>query len=285
MPLAHEGSGAGIVPSPIDEDDMIRSPLRLTALAAMVALAISAAGCLDEPTQVSRDARPPAEPQGLYSVTGDGQVNLYWVRNTEPDFREYLVWRGPAFDGPYAKIGNVGSPAFVDQTPSNGQTYYYAVSAVDQAGNESDLSKEEVFDTPRPAGFGLVLVNAAGDPSGPSAYDFSSGTRRLSTDPSADFYYTVSGGVRLLVARDSNTEIQDAGFHSIDDLDFAPAQGWSPTHEVEAVVGHAYYVWTRDDHYAKVRIGALDASQATLDWAYQIAAGNPELHPQPGPRP
>lgn len=264
---------------------MIRSPLRLIALAGMLGLAISAAGCLDEPTHVSRDERPPAEPQGLYSVTGDERVNLYWVRNTEPDFREYLVWRGPAFDGPYTKLGTVGSPAFVDQTPTNGQTYFYAVSAVDQAGNESDLSKEEVFDTPRPAGFGLVLVNAAADPSGPSAFDFSTDTRRLSTDPNADFYYTVSGGTRLLVTRDSNTQIQDAGYHSIDDLDFAPAQGWSPTREVEAVVGHAYYVWTRDDHYAKVRIGAIDAGQVTLDWAYQIDTGNPELDPSPGPRP
>jgi hypothetical protein len=212
-------------------------------------------------------------------------VNLYWVRNTEPDFREYLVWRGPAFDGPYTKLGTVGSPAFVDRTPANGQTYYYAVSAVDQAGNESDLSKEEVFDTPRPAGFGLVLVSAAADPSGPSAYDFSTGTKRLSTDPNADVYYTVSGGTRLLVTRDSNTQIQDAGYHAIDDLDFAPAQGWSPTREVEAVVGHAYYVWTRDDHYAKVRIGAIDAGQVTVDWAYQIDTGNPELDPSPGPRP
>jgi hypothetical protein len=109
--------------------------------------------------------------------------------------------------------------------------------------------------------------------------------RRLSTDPRTDVYYTIEGGVRLLVARDLDTQIQDAGFHSIQDLDWAPDQGWSPTGTAEAVVGHAYYVWTRDNHYAKVRVGSLDASQVTMDWAYQIDPGNPELKPGTGPQP
>ena len=264
---------------------MTRSSRTLAALAGMGGLLLAVAGCLDEPTSVVRDSRAPAPPQGLYSVTGDGQVDLFWVRNTEPDFREYLVWRGPAFQGPYTKLGQTGSPTFVDQTAVNGQTYFYAISAVDQAGNESDLSKEEVFDTPRPAGLQLSLVDATSDPTGPSGYDFSTGTRRLATDPNTDFSYTVQGGTRLLVARDASTQIQDAGFHALDDLDWAPSQGWSPTHEVEAVAGHAYYLWTRDDHYAKVRISGLDASQVTVDWAYQIDAGNPELSPGGGPRP
>lgn len=265
---------------------MSRSLRSLVALAGTIGLSVFVAGCWDDdPVVVVADVTPPAPPQALFSVTGDGRVDLYWVRNTEPDFREYIVWRGPAFEGPYERIGNTGAPAFVDPSAVNGQTYFYAVSAVDQAGNDSDLSKEEVFDTPRPEGFGLTMVNAAADPTGPSGYDFSAGVRRLSTDPSTDIYYTVQGGIRLLRTRDANTEIQDGGFHAIADLDWAPAQGWTPTGEVEAIAGHAYYVWTRDNHYAKVRVSAIDGSQVTLDWAYQIDPGNPELKPGQGPTP
>src|SRR5262245_25102877 len=176
---------------------MKRSLRSLVAFAGAAGLSVFVAGCHEDvPVAPVVDVIPPAPPQALYSVTGDGRVDLFWVRNTEPDFREYIVWRGPKYEGPYDRIGNTNAPAFVDPGAVNGQTYYYAVSAVDQAGNESDLSKEVVFDTPRPEGFGLTVVNAAADPQGPSGYDFSAGVRRLSTDPRTDVYYTIEGGVR-----------------------------------------------------------------------------------------
>jgi hypothetical protein len=241
-------------------------------------LALAVAGCDEGPTAV-RDLAPPAAPQGVYSETGDGQVTLRWIRNTEPDLLQYYVWRGPAYDGPYHKLDATAATTFLDETAVNGTTYYYAVSAVDQSGNESELSAEHVFDTPRPEGLDLSLVNAAADPSGPAAYDFSSGALRLASDTSADVYYYVAGGVRLMVASNGQTNVQDAGYHELADLDWAPGAGWSPTGEVELIAGHAYYVWTSNDHYAKVRVTALDNSHVVLDWAYQLVAGNPELKP------
>jgi hypothetical protein len=241
-------------------------------------LALGVAGCDEGPTAV-RDLTPPAAPQGVYSETGDGQVTLRWIRNTEPDLRQYFVWRGPAYDGPYHKLDATVSTTFIDDTAVNGTTYYYAVSAIDQSGNESELSAEHVLDTPRPEGFGLSLVNAAVAPDGPAAYDFSAGELRLASDTSADVYYYVTGGVRLLVASNARTNVQDAGFHELADLDWAPDAGWSPVGEVELIPGHAYYVWTSDDHYAKVRVTALDNAHVVLDWAYQLVGGNPELKP------
>lgn len=244
-----------------------------------VLLLVALAGCDDDPVAV-RDVTPPAAPQGLYSVTGDGRVTLHWIRNTEPDFMNYFVWRGPAYDGPYTRMYSTTATTFVDESAVNAVTYFYAISAVDRSGNESDLSAESVFDTPRPEGFGLNLVNYATQADGPAGYDFSAGVRRLASDPSTDIYYTTgTGGIRFLVVRDDETFMQDAGYHELDELDWAPEGGWAVAYEVEAIPGHSYYVWTRDNHFAKVHVITVDNARVVLDWAYQLVPGNPELGP------
>jgi hypothetical protein len=252
---------------------------RASAVLAAALMALALIGCDDEPT-VAPDLTPPAAPQALSSVTGDGRVTLNWVRNTELDFLTYNVWRGPAYDGPFEKLGSTTSTTYVDETAENAVKYYFAVSAVDRSGNESALSVEAVFDTPRPEGFGINLVNAATNPGGLAGYDFSAGVRRTAGDVATDiFYSTGSGGLRFLVVRDDATFLQDAGYHELDKLDWVPDGGWAAAYEVEAILGHCYYVWTRDNHFAKVRVTGLDGTRVTLDWAYQLVAGNPELAP------
>jgi hypothetical protein len=246
-------------------------------VAALMALGL--AGCDDDPVVVP-DVTPPAAPQALSSVTGDGRVTLTWVKNTEPDFYMYRVWRGAEYGGPYDNLGSTATTTYVDETAENGVTYFFAVSAVDRSGNESALSVEAVFDTPRPEGFGLTLANATLDPDALAGYDFSAGTRRTADDIATDiFYATGSGGLRFLVVRDDETFMQDAGYHELDKLDWVPDGGWAAAYEVEAILGHCYYVWTRDNHFAKVRVTGLDGGSVTLDWAYQPVPGNPELTP------
>jgi len=47
---------------------------------------------------------------------------------------------------------------------------------------------------------------------------------------------------------------------------------------VEVIAGHTYIVWTRDDHYAKLRVSGFTRSYGILfDWAWQVAPANPEL--------
>ena len=41
---------------------------------------------------------------------------------------------------------------YVDDDVRNGSTYFYAVSAYDYDANESELTPEQVYDTPRPSG-------------------------------------------------------------------------------------------------------------------------------------
>ena len=91
-------------------------------------------------TITPRDVYPPAAPTGLRVAAGPGSIELAWDRNTEADLAGYRVYRsvnGRAWE----KIGDVSlAPAYSDRQVEAGKTYAYAVSAVDQAGNESPRS-------------------------------------------------------------------------------------------------------------------------------------------------
>jgi hypothetical protein len=255
-------------------------------LLALAALGLP--GCVDNSTAPPHDVTPPAAPRGLYSVTGDGQVSLYWMANTEGDVAGYRVYEAPCATGnscPYDRVGATSATQFVVGGLTDGVTRYYAVAAVDNAGNESALSVNDVFDTPRPAG-SATITNFLSD-STHAGWDFSA----FSVQPSygattADIFFGNNGSISEMFALDivglPTTEIQDAGFaSSLDAVDFAPNGGWSPTGSVELIPGHCYVVWTRDDHYAKFRVTGLPSSQVTFDWAYQTAPGNGELHARP----
>jgi fibronectin type 3 domain-containing protein len=86
------------------------------------------------------DEFPPAVPSGLTVVSGIGSIELVWDRNTEPDLRGYRVYRATG-DGPLERIAEmVDTPSYSDRQIEAGKRYRYAVSSVDQAGNESAKS-------------------------------------------------------------------------------------------------------------------------------------------------
>jgi hypothetical protein len=70
-------------------------------------------------------------------------VNLRWNANTEPDIASYNVYYGEASRtyGNPIPVGNVTS--YTVDGLVEGQTYYFAVSALDTSGNESGFSSEE----------------------------------------------------------------------------------------------------------------------------------------------
>jgi hypothetical protein len=108
----------------------------------------------------TRDTFPPAPPSGLVAIpvsaimsNGKPEVDLSWSANTEADLAQYRVYRRDAnaqqpmqriapetVSGPVAD--NVVAPAFRDTHVQAGQTYTYAVTAVDTSGNESRRSAE-----------------------------------------------------------------------------------------------------------------------------------------------
>jgi len=256
----------------------------------MLAAAVVLGGCHDE--TAPRDLNPPAAPRGFRSVTGDNTVYLSWLANTESDVAGYYLYQAPCASGsscPYTRIGSVsgrGNTTFTVTGLTNGVTTYYAIAAYDFAGNESDLSYEDVFDTPRPEGFGAHLSDYLTSPA-LAGWDLSAAHVRAWDDATTDIFYGYNGSVFQMFVPDYQTDIQDAGYAtSLDAVDFAPSAGWSPTGSVELITGHCYIVWTRDNHYAKFRVTQFvpqgsNPPVVEFDWAYQVAAGNPELRARP----
>jgi len=227
------------------------------------------------------DNEPPAAPRGVRSVTGDTEVMLIWYENTEPDLAGYRVYRSLAPEGYYYEIGETNLDYFLDFGLENGQTYFYAITAFDWDGNESELSYELVYDTPRPEGYNEKLFDCYYYPDY-AGWNFSGYSVVAFDHPSCDFYYgydEVDEASYFFIGRTGGL-IQDFGYtESLDEITYAPDGGWSPTGIVEAILGHTYIIWTWDNHFAKIRVVGISPDQTVFDWAYQIDPGNPELVP------
>ena len=258
-------------------------PSHKTLFLAMTILTLFAvSGCRDEGDHYYGDRTPPTEPRGLFSVTGDGLVDLYWIGNTEEDLAGYRVYWSLEPYGDYEYMATTVNAHYTDFDVTNGTTYYYAVTAYDRDGNESELSFETVSDTPRPEGYDLVLYDYNGSSYMLSGYDFSTYTRQLYDLPSTDIVYGYDGGMHIMYAWNPDpdwpsTDIQDAGYRDMDEADDAPPDGWAADHLVVLTEGHTYFVWTRTNNYAKFYVKEIGAGFVVLDWAYQTDPENPEL--------
>ena len=77
-------------------------------------------------------------PTGLTATAGNGQVTLTW--NSVSNAYYYKIYRSNSATGTYSYIGTAYSTSYTNTGLTNGQTYYYKVSAVDYSYNESALS-------------------------------------------------------------------------------------------------------------------------------------------------
>jgi glycosidase/fibronectin type 3 domain-containing protein len=88
------------------------------------------------------DLAPPAAPTGLSALEGNAQVRLDW--NASSGAVGYHVYRSPLTGGGFVRV--TGSPVadtdYTDTGLQNGRTYFYVVTALDAAGNESGWSNE-----------------------------------------------------------------------------------------------------------------------------------------------
>jgi hypothetical protein len=77
----------------------------------------------------------------LYS-NADGSAptaTLVWAPSPDSDLKSYEIYRSNG-DGPLKKMATTTAPTWTDNALEVGQAYRYAISAVDQRGNESELS-------------------------------------------------------------------------------------------------------------------------------------------------
>jgi hypothetical protein len=95
-----------------------------------------------------RDTFPPAMPQDLIVVLvpaqpgAPGHLELSWAISPETDITGYNVYRSEQADAPGSRVNadQLLTPAFRDMNVQPGHRYFYSVTAVDRAGNESPAS-------------------------------------------------------------------------------------------------------------------------------------------------
>ncbi|HOD67509.1 MAG TPA: HmuY family protein [candidate division Zixibacteria bacterium] len=259
----------------------------------LILVLMALAGCEDDDPVYDPIPQPP---QGVFSITGDGWVDLWWMYPYDRDIKEFLVYRAeapmdeppeeytlqfrvPAVDNPEL---NLVWDSTRDNSVDNGKTYWYALATVDHAGRVSDLSAEPVFDTPRPEGV-VTLRDYALDVNN-AGFDFNGKNVVSAGSPSADVWIDSFDGILYLNAGDTlgtrYTDIQDMGFTgSWDVIGWAPTDGWSNLGWAEIIIGHTYIIWTDDEHFAKLRVISVDGVTGTVmfQWAWQPQVNNPEL--------
>jgi len=238
------------------------------------------------------DIYAPTAPVGLIPITGDQNVLLYWRSNLETDLEAYNVyWSFNSTE--FNLMATTVDTNYVDMDVRNGETVYYAVSAFDVNGNESELSIA-TFDTPRPAGYDIQLTDANASPS-TAGFSFEralSGEGGISADSqNADFYFYlgepdetpyIKGGNRTGTR---NTNIMMWGStNSFADMTYAPdpnapLNSYVMNGSWPAYTGYTYVLQTQDGNFAQVRITNLIGDYMIFDWAYQTAPYNPELAP------
>jgi YVTN family beta-propeller protein len=134
----------------------------------------------------SNTSNPPSAPQNLQATAGNAQVTLSWSvpsSNGGSPITNYNVYRGTSAgtETLLTEIGNVTS--YTDTSVTNGQEYFYKVTAVNSVG-ESPQSNE-VGATPTPPGITLNGIQSTSETTSSSNqitlsnFDAGTGNNRL----------------------------------------------------------------------------------------------------------
>jgi hypothetical protein len=218
----------------------------------------------------------PVPPQGVAAIAQNNQVYLSWYQNYESNVAGYNVYVSESSQGKFSKIGFTSKTEFLDQGAKNSVTYYYAVTAYNTDGFESNLSLDNAFATPRPEVFSVTLYDYKTNPNR-AGYRLGSNAILAFDNTGTDIYFENTNSIYYMnVFKDS--DIQDMGYTAtFDEIAKSPTKGWSPTKDVQVISGHTYVVWTYDNHYAKFRVTSIYSDRVIFDCSFQLQSGNPYL--------
>jgi aminopeptidase YwaD len=165
----------------------------------------------------------PLSPANLSSSAGWHSVTLGWEKNKELDLFGYNVFKSAVKESGYVKINNdiVIDTVYIDPDAVTGNYFYYIVTAVDSANNESDYSN-----ITRSRGvslqYGILVVDETSD---------GDGSLMKPTDAQVDgFYNEILQGFDVKhfdVANEGRVYLSDLGaystviWHGNDDVDFS----------------------------------------------------------------
>jgi hypothetical protein len=91
---------------------------------------------------LAKDTFPPSVPKGLIAVAGREFIALRWDPLSEGDLRGYKVWRKAEGEKEFTLLTSdpIQETMYTDSTVKERKKYHYAVSGIDESGNESELS-------------------------------------------------------------------------------------------------------------------------------------------------
>jgi glycosidase len=87
-----------------------------------------------------QDLTPTSAPTALGATAGNHQVALHW--SAVSGAASYRVYRSQISGGGYTLLGNASGTTYTDNTAENAARYFYVVTAIDPAGNESGWSNQ-----------------------------------------------------------------------------------------------------------------------------------------------
>lgn len=110
--------------------------LRISILLLLGLVGLSYYGCSE--ITAPADTFPPAEPKNFTLIGGgDGQAHFRWEGNVEPDLKAYRLYRSENNLTAFRLLVEISQTEYVDRFLNYDSTYYYYLSAIDNAGNES----------------------------------------------------------------------------------------------------------------------------------------------------
>lgn len=180
---------------------------KVLRLSAMLALSSLMGGVLAS-AEIVDTSELPSVVEGLAVVPGDGEVTLTWDAATDDTGVEgYYVYVGllsvddeGSYTFPSSDAGN--STTYTVENLSNGVTYYFAVTAYDADGNESEFYSNEVEATPESSEIAdytsPTVKSATALTSSLVEVEFSEAVE-LPSDPTSAFALTATDGTALQV--------------------------------------------------------------------------------------
>jgi hypothetical protein len=108
------------------------------------------------------DGVVPTTPTGFAATDGNTSIILGWTANTESDIESYKIYADTS-SSPVISLITIGSSmqSYTHSGLTNGKTYYYRISAMDAAGNESAKSSD-ISKAPKPQKY-TVKIDSTGD--------------------------------------------------------------------------------------------------------------------------
>jgi fibronectin type 3 domain-containing protein len=155
-----------VAPTTVGPDWILTTPVSLRGHAYAASNFPSPGQVWNELTMGGVIPIPPDVPTGLIAIPGNAQVSLNWtapVQNGGSDITNYSVYRSTIETGTYSLIATPSDTDYNDTLLTNGQTYWYYVSAVNIAGEGTATApiSSMPFTVPNaPSGLTAIAGNA-----------------------------------------------------------------------------------------------------------------------------